>query len=146
MTDEWNPERALSVIENSWANFLDAFTGLSDIQLVAPGAVGEWSAANLASHIAMWDEITLEDANTRASDPAAKPQHDWQRLNDEGYERDKARTPAEAFAEMHQQHAALIETYKRLPVEAYSVDIADLIGHYDEHGVEIRGWRSAQAI
>lgn len=146
MADNWDSQRALSVIENSWSNFLDAFAGLSDEQLAAAGAVGEWSAANLASHIAMWDEITVGDAHTRAGDPAAKPTHDWQRLNDEGNERSKGRTPAEASAEMHRQHANLLETFRQLPVAAYSVDIAELINHYDEHGVEIRGWRSAQEI
>lgn len=129
-------------IESAWSDWLDAFAAIDDQALAEPGASGTWSPADLAFHLAFWDEqagFDIQFRHDNNGDPP--PPRDWQRMNEQVHARHTGRTPAEARETMRDTHEALL-----LLIAAHRDDdltwlVPELVDHYAEHTAELRAWR-----
>ena len=54
-------EELLKDLEQARDELRASYEGLSDEQMVQPGAVGEWSVKDVLSHVASWEEVALPD-------------------------------------------------------------------------------------
>src|SRR5262245_43336528 len=53
-------DRLLSRLDTAWSALENAYAGLSDAQLMQPGAAGEWSVKDVLAHVTTWEEEALE--------------------------------------------------------------------------------------
>jgi hypothetical protein len=55
-----NKQQLVAKIENAWVSFNEAYAGLTEEQMVAPGVTGEWSVKELLAHVTTWEEEALK--------------------------------------------------------------------------------------
>jgi hypothetical protein len=139
-------DEILRRIDAAWTDWLASLDELADESMLQPGASGDWSAADLAFHMAFWDEQAGFDIQFRHDNNGdAPPARDWQRMNEREHAGHAGRSASEARRVMQETHDALV-----LLAEAHSDDdltwlVPELADHYREHADEVRAWRSRQA-
>lgn len=52
--------KLITKLESSWKDLQEAFSGLSEAQMVQPGVTGEWSVKDILAHVTTWEEETLK--------------------------------------------------------------------------------------
>jgi hypothetical protein len=55
-----NREQLLKRLDTAWAAFQASYAGLSDVRLVEPGVVEDWSVKDLIAHVSWWEEEALQ--------------------------------------------------------------------------------------
>ena len=55
-----NKQQLLGKIEKAWGSFNEAYAGLTEEQMVAPGVTGEWSVKDILAHVTTWEEEALK--------------------------------------------------------------------------------------
>src|SRR5215470_4784054 len=50
----------LKRLEKAWLAFNESYAGLSDVQLMEPGATGAWSVRDILAHVTTWEEEALK--------------------------------------------------------------------------------------
>ena len=129
-------------IDAAWTQWLAAIDGLDDAAMMRTGASGDWSPADLASHMAFWDEqagFEIQFRHDNNGDPP--PARDWQRMNEQEHADHAGRTPSDARRIMQETHEVLM-----LLVDAHQDDdltwlVPELADHYLEHAAEMRTWQ-----
>ena len=131
----------LAHIDTAWQAFLPSLDGLTEDQAAQPGVAGYYSVKDILAHLAWWENQTREVVET-----GNDPELDVEALNDQIYAANKDRTFAELKQRLIDGHARAIATF----AAAASLTEADVKDdtweHYQEHGDQIRAWRSANGI
>ncbi len=73
-------------IQTEWQLLEHLIAGLSEAQILAPGAVAQWSVKDTLGHIAAWQKVLLEQVNAfitnrPATYPPVRTQADVDRVN-----------------------------------------------------------------
>jgi tryptophan 2,3-dioxygenase len=129
-------------IDAAWNDWIASIDGIDDETMMQSGASGDRSPADLAFHMAFWDEQAGYDIQFRHDNNGdAPPKRDWQRMNEQDHAAHFGRTPADARQVMQETHHALM-----VLVDAHRDDdltwlVPELADHYLEHADELRAWR-----
>lgn len=154
----------LATIEASWQALDAAIDGLDDRALTQPGAVGEWSVAEVLGHVTAWDQMALRHVEQWrrgepldvVGGPAVDSYNAEQAASRAGWPIDRLR--AEHSATRERLRAAIAAcsdaewaTVRDMSGEATSLGelvASDLGGsgpgdHAAEHAEQIQSWRAA---
>ncbi|GAB4578042.1 MAG: hypothetical protein Fur0022_07740 [Anaerolineales bacterium] len=133
---------------------------LTDVQLTTPGVQGAWSVKDMLSHLAAWEQLTLERLNAGLGNRPLgmrpiKTKEDVQWMNEKVYARNRDRALADVREEFRNAHTMLMEKVngldKKLIQEGAPMawdngrPIWQLIAdntylHYAEHQEAIETW------
>src|SRR5260370_20706841 len=47
-------------LEQAWTELKESYAGLSDVQLMEPGVMDEWSVKDILAHVTTWEEEALK--------------------------------------------------------------------------------------
>ncbi len=124
--------------------------GFSDVELVRPGAFGEWSAKDMLAHITFWEQRLIAYLNG-ARESLIQPGEDEQvaidRINAGVLAANRDRPLAEvraAFDDSYQQTLRLVESLSGEDLadeEFFGLVAGDTFGHYREHIAMLEDWR-----
>jgi hypothetical protein len=158
-----NKQELLSAMETSRREILASIAGLSDEQMLTPGAVGEWSVRDVLQHISLWEAETVKllahvKQGRRPTGERWAGRLDVDALNARWHAETKDR-PLEAvradFTAVRQQtqrrlndvsdeelaDAHLFPWLKGRPLWKYVFE--DTAEHDAEHAAQIRAWRTS---
>ena len=136
--------------------------------MLQPGVVGAWSVKDLVAHIVVHEQRMLSWVAERlggrvpaAVQPYGLPDDEIAVVNEKIYQENRDRPLSEVLADLDRVHAQVL----RLVVEAPTVDLLDArrfalhggeplwaavaantFEHYEEHGRDIRAWRTRDAL
>ena len=153
-----NRDEILTALKDSRAKMEAALAGLTETQLVEPGALGEWSVKDLLSHLTAWEaEVVTRLAKLKAGkkiQSIVPADSDIDSLNAKWYKENKGRDLDRVLADFRGVREQMIRqvesmTDKQLtqPLPwAQANSITDLIAwnsydHEPEHAAQIQEWR-----
>ena len=140
---------------------LATYAGLTNEEMQQPGVCGDWSVAQILSHIAAWDRATLDSFQKMLEDVRAEfldlDEDGIEDFNARTHEASKDATPDEAVSEMLAAREDLLVFLrsvdnKTLFAPAPGDEHADvsmgacitvLVNHDEEHADMIEAWREA---
>ncbi len=112
-------EEAIATLEEGRSAIADRLAKLSEDELGTAGTLGEWSAADLVGHLALWERFALESlASWRErrkpsiEDVFARDSVD--EVNAEDVQRNRSRPPAEVRGEADDVHRRLLEELRSM--------------------------------
>jgi hypothetical protein len=50
----------LKQLDKAWVAFTESYVGLSEVELLEGGVVGDWSVRDVIAHVATWEEEALK--------------------------------------------------------------------------------------
>jgi hypothetical protein len=130
-------EQSLSSLHESQARLEELIARLDDAAFAERGTIGggEWSGKDLVAHVAAWEELALDLAEShaagrrpRVSEVFKDPEGAVDRFNLEVFERSRAATPDEVRSHAREVHTRLIELIARLTPAQW----AEHVGYRDE--------------
>lgn len=134
-------DEILARIDAAWEAFQPAFAGLTEEQASRSGVAGYYSVKDILAHLAWWEDQTRQVVESGRDEPI-----DVQALNDRIY----AEYQEVPFAELQQRlrdvHIRARETFAATPGLSEDDVKDDTWEHWDEHGAQIRAWRTANGI
>ena len=154
MTTPPTKQELLEAINQSWAELNEIIEGLSEEQVLQPGAMdNSWSYKDIMAHITAWEWLAMDRINTAQTGeplkyPPMKDDDFVNAFNAEIYDKNKEKPLAEVVKEFHKAHADFITQIeslgedilsKKLPFDwagnlTYQVLIsANTHWHYTEH-------------
>ncbi len=134
-------EEILSRIDASWESFLPSIDGLTEEQASQPGVVGYYSVKDILAHLAWWEDQTRQVVESGRDEPI-----DVEALNDTIYAANKDVSFGELRQRLVDGHAQARETFASAPGLTEDDVKDDTWEHWDEHGEQIRVWRSANGV
>ncbi len=157
-------QELLDSMDHSRHDLLAAIAGMSDEEMLEPGAVGEWSVRDVLQHISLWEAELVKllvhvQQRRRPSGDRFAAKIDIDALNARWHAETKDR-PLEAvradFSAVRQQtqrrlneaseadlaNARLVPWLKGRPLWQWVFE--DTAEHEQEHAAEIRAWREAR--
>jgi hypothetical protein len=149
---ETTVERLVGRIEAAWADFTASYAGLSDAQLVAPGATGDWSIKDVLAHVTIWEEEALKHLPLILQGGRPPRYADvYGGIDAFNLQMVAQRRELSLAAVREQQattHRRLIEFVRSLPADQLTATSRarrrlrlDTYGHYPLHTELIRVWR-----
>jgi hypothetical protein len=134
-------DEILARIDREWLRFLPSLDGLTEEQAAQSGVAGYYSVKDLIAHLAWWEDQT-RDVVATGNDPDI----DVEALNDEIYAANKDVSFAELRQRMIDGHDRAVATFAAAPNLTEDDVKDDTWEHYEDHGNQIRVWRSANGI
>ncbi len=134
-------EEILMRIDASWESFLPSIDGLTEEQASQPGVVGYYSVKDILAHLAWWEDQTRQVVESGRDEPI-----DVEALNDKIYAANKDVSFGEPRQRLIDGHAQARETFASAPGLTEDDVKDDTWEHWDEHGEQIRVWRSANGV
>jgi hypothetical protein len=151
-----NRDQLLQRLERGWSALTDAYAGLSDAQLTAPGVVGDWSVKDILAHVTTWEQEALTHLPTISAGgrpPKYVSYGGLDAFNAQTSERKRALALAEVLSQLHATHRQLLDYIASVPDELFVTDTRfrhrlrlDTYSHYPLHAEMIRAWRAAHAV
>ena len=138
---------ALERINASYQNLMESIDGLTEEQLSAPSAIGEWSVKDVLSHTAYWNEQALEGTERRLrGEQQPDDGEDFQAVN-ERVQVERADWPlarvTESLTQVHDRFVAITTEHPELSPQDIGTDVYE---HVDEHAAEVRDWRARAGL
>jgi hypothetical protein len=155
----------ISDLRAARATFLEAIDGLTDEQLLRPGAVGYWSVKDVMAHLVAWEAelvTTLSKLEQHKSRPPRIVEiDDIEGWNEEQYHTNASRSLDAVWADFQGVHKHLIKVVQDLadktlddnrrfpwmegePLSYLIMETA--VWHEEEHADDITAWREAENI
>ena len=134
-------EAILARIDVAWQEFLSSIAGLSDDQASKPGVAGYYSVNDILAHLAWWEDQTrevIEEGRDGIIDVEA--------LNNRIFAENKNASFAELKQRLINIHARARATILVAPNLTEDDVKDDTWEHWEEHGEQIRAWRTANGI
>ncbi len=144
--------RALERLEAAWRDLLDAYAGLSDAELLAPGVTGAWSVRDIVAHVTVWEEEALKHL-PHILGGGRPPRYSVvyggiDAFNALMTERLREVPLPEVLARRDDVHRRLVAYLESAPVDQLARETRfrrrlrfDTFGHYPKHAAGIRAWR-----
>lgn len=149
-------ERLFQRINAAWQDLQGALDGLSDEEMLAAGAVGEWSVRDLMAHVATWEEEALHALPIIVQGgklPRYASQGGIDAFNARQQEAKRSMSLdrlREEMAATHQRFLALID---RIPESVYATEgrflkrlRLDTYGHWRIHTADVLRWRESRGL
>jgi hypothetical protein len=145
-------EQLLTRLGKAWHGFQEAYTGLSDSQLMKPGVTGDWSVRDILAHVTTWEQEALKHLPTilkGGKPPRYSITHGGiDAFNRITTEQKSALTLAEVRHDLEDTHCRLIDFIKSVPEQQFRTETPfrhrlrlDTYSHYPKHAKAIRRWR-----
>ncbi|HEU0002341.1 MAG TPA: DinB family protein [Ktedonobacteraceae bacterium] len=147
--DTREPQEILTHIISSRVALTSAIFGLSEEQLIAPGAAGKWSVKDLMAHIGHWEQVGLEELQIHLrGERSGKNYRDAVALNDEWEAGLQALSLQESITMFEAPHYQLFGLLAALPAERWNGYVRAWVQgatwhHFEEHAEQIRAWRQS---
>ena len=152
---EWrstvNREQLLNRLESAWASLQESFTGLSDDQLMEPGASEEWSVRDILAHVTTWEQEALRylPLIVNGQTPPRYSQYGGlNAFNAQMTAQKKSLALPDVLRQLSSTHRRLVEYLQSVPEEQFSSETRfrhrlrlDTYSHYRLHSTVIRAWR-----
>jgi hypothetical protein len=150
-------EKIIHRLEQTWTAFEEAYTGLSEAQMLEPGVTEDWSVKDILAHVSWWEEETLKHlpAITRGERTPrySKVYGGIDAFNALMTELKRGLSLAEVRAQLEETHRRLVEYLDRAPEDQFETGSRfqrrlrlDTYSHYPIHTKAIRAWREQNAI
>jgi hypothetical protein len=149
--DTREPEEVLAHITSSRVALTSAIYGLSEADLVSQHPVGKWSAKDVMAHVGRWEEVCLEVLQTHLKgEKTLEDFSDFLAYNDKWEAELQACTLQEAVDHFETAHYRLFSFLTTLAPERWNGFARAWVQgstwhHFEEHGEQIRAWRSSRA-
>lgn len=148
-------QQLLDRLENAWAALQDAYTGLSDARMMAPGVAGDWTVKDVLAHVTTWEEEALKYLPLiieGGRPPRYASYGGLDAFNARMAEAKRGMSLAEVLVRMESTHSQLVAYLETVPDEQFASETRfrhrlrlDTYSHYPLHTRMIREWRE-QAI
>ena len=56
--------KLLKNLEAAWTALLESYAGLTDVEMMRNGVIGEWSVKDIIAHVTAWEEEALKHLPT----------------------------------------------------------------------------------
>lgn len=121
----------LAEVKHEWANIERAGAGLSEAEMLAPGAEGEWSVKDILSHLSAWEKYLLDRlgmvmAGQSPRYPVMTSWDDVHRFNAQVFAENKDRPLSSVILEFRSLYQGVITV-----LEALSDDLLNQPYSYD---------------
>ena len=139
-------------LEQRWDELREAYAGLSDAEMTAPGVTGGWSVKDIVAHVTTWEEESLKHlphilAGTRP--PRYSVAYGGiDAFNALTTERKRSLPLAEVLLQRDETHHRLVAFIVAMPDGEFVRETRarrrlrlDAYGHYPRHAAAIRSWR-----
>jgi hypothetical protein len=145
-------EQVLERLELAWADLADAYAGLSDAELLAPGVAGAWSVRDVVAHVTWWEEEALRHLPL-VREGGRPPRYSVTYGGIDAFnalmtEQRRDLSLADVLRQRDEVHRRLVEYVRTAPEELYRRETRfrrrlrlDTYGHYPIHARAIREWR-----
>lgn len=134
-------EVIIARIDDAWAEFLPLLDGLSDEAVDQPGVCGYYSLKDLVAHLAYWEDQTREVVES-----GHDGSFDVETVNDRVYARYRDTPYVELRKWLIDGHARARETFATARDLTEDDVKDDTWEHWQEHGNQIRSWRSKASL
>lgn len=143
----------LNKLEQAWAALQASYAGLTDAQLMEPGAAGDWSVKEILAHVTTWEEEALKYLPL-ILEGGRPPRYSVMYGGVDAFNAQmteaKRRLPlADVLAQLAETHRRLVAYIENAPDEQFTTDTRfrrrvrlDTYGHYPVHTEAIRAWRA----
>lgn len=151
-----NKDALFRRIEAGWRELQDALSGLSEEDMLEPGAVGEWSVRDLMAHVTTWEEEALEALPVIVVGgklPRYASQGGIDAFNGRQQEAKRHLSLGQLRQEMDATHQRLLGMLDRTAEVAYAQEgrflrrlRLDTYGHWRGHAEDVRRWRESRGL
>ena len=151
-----NKEGLFRRIEAGWKELQYTLDGLSDEEMSAPGAVGEWSVRDLLAHVATWEEEALKALPIIVQGgklPRFASVGGIDAFNAREQEAKRSLSLERLRVEMTATHQRLLALLDRVPESAYQKEgrflkrlRLDTYGHWRLHTEDVRRWKASKGL
>lgn len=157
-------QNIIAAYERARSKFLRAIDGLSEDEMLMPGAVGYWSVKDVLAHLTAWESELITGLvhveNKKKGAPAVATIEDIDEWNEEQYHSNAGRGLDVIWDDFHGVAKYLVEAIKALDDKALDDNRAfawmegeplsyliyeNAIWHEEEHAEDIVNWRNAMA-
>ena len=138
-------EAILERIETAWQEFRQALEGIPAERAGERGVCDDWSVKDIVAHIASWENCaatTIE--GIESVDGGGDLTID--EINAQDYERISELSYQDALAELERSHARIVAVARAAEDLGPDQVEGDTWEHYEEHGNQIRQWRSREGV
>ena len=147
-----NKPQFLAQLEKAWGAFKQSFAGLSDSQLMEPGATGNWSVKDILAHVTTWEQEALKALPVILQGGRLPRYSDLyggiDAFNAWMAEQKRDLSLPEILEQLDETHRQLVEIIRNAPDEQFTREMRfrrrlrlDTYSHYPEHTRAIRAWR-----
>lgn len=149
-------QQLLDKIEQAWQAFQESYAGLSDDQMLTPGASGAWSVKDILAHVTIWEEEALKYLPV-ILDGKPTPRYavlygGINAFNDQMIQQKQGLSLDEVRKQLDETHCKLIEYIQTAPEEQFATETRfrrrirlDTYSHYPVHTQAIQSWREKDA-
>ncbi len=135
-------------IDDAWRRLRASFSELRSVDVVEPGACGEWSVNQILWHISAWELLLLTALDT-PDDGYDYPEPDADDFNAEAVAQMQDASPREVMERLESTHRKLRDALAATPASYFHIDhprrrLIDewAFLHYEEHTAQISAWRT----
>ena len=143
-------------IESAWLELQEALSGLSDEEMLEPGAVGGWSVRDVMAHVTTWEEEALKALPVillGGKLPRYASQGGIDAFNARQQEAKRLLGLDQVRREMTATHQRLLGMLDRTAESAYAKEgrflrrlRLDTYGHWRGHAGDVRRWRESRGL
>jgi DinB superfamily len=148
--DTREPGEILAHVTTARVALTSAIYGLSEVDLVAKGAVGTWSVKDVMAHVGRWEEVCFDELQIHLrGEPSTKDYRDALAYNDEWETELQGLSLQESIAKFEATHYRLFGLLCALTPEQWDGYVRAWVRgstwhHFEEHGEQIRAWRGGR--
>ncbi len=149
-------QQLLNKLEQAWATFKESYAGLTEEQMMEPGATGDWSVKDILAHVSWWEEEALKHL-PHILQGGRPPRYSIlyggiDAFNAQMTEEKRGLSLDEVLTQLDETHLRLVEYVQSVPEEQLNSETRfrrrlrlDTYGHYPIHAQAIREWRERSA-
>ena len=138
-------------LEQAWMALKESYVGLSDVQLMKPGVIGEWSVKDSLAHVTTWEEEALKYLPlilTGGNPPRYIQTGGIDAFNAQMAEQKRDMALSEVLRQLEETHRRLLDYLHNVPEEHFTRETRfrhrlrlDTYSHYPLHARTIREWQ-----
>ena len=142
----------LKRVDQAWQALLAAYEGLTEAEMIRPGAVGDWSLKDIIAHVTWWEEEALTHLPVILAG-GRPPRYSVKYGGIDAFnalmaEQKAGLSLAEVLQARDETHRRLVEFLQTVPEDQFVQETRfrrrlrlDTYGHYRLHTEAIRTWR-----
>jgi hypothetical protein len=146
-------QQLLKRLEKGWTALNESYSGLTDEQMTAPGAMGTWSVKDILAHVTIWEGEALTYLPLimhGGKPPRYSVQGGIDAFNARMIEQKRGLTLALVRSALDETHRRLIDYLQIVPEAQFSQETPfrhrlrlDTYSHYHLHARAILEWRES---
>lgn len=145
----------LKRLDTAWRAFQESYAGLSESQLLEPGATKAWSVRDILAHVTTWEEEALKHLPSilkGEKPPRYSVTHGGiAAFNAQMTKQKEGLSLSEVLRQLNDTHGRLIEFIENTPEDQFRSETRfrhrlrlDTYSHYPKHAEAIRKWREGR--